>query len=75
MRFVQSAGVCKYLVLQQLGQALKPSTSGLSVRYGSLGIGNGGGALRSHPVGYALLILNIYTRECVCVRARVYYSV
>jgi len=32
---------------------------GLSVRYGSPGIG--GGALRSHPVGYTLLILNIYS--------------
>lgn len=39
--------------------------SGLSVRYGSPGIGGGGGgddggALRSHPVGYTLLILNVY---------------
>jgi len=44
------------------------SCVGLSVRYGSPGIGGGGGgdgddggALRSHPVGYTLLILNIYS--------------
>jgi len=48
------------------GEAYSYRAPGLSVRYGSPGIGGSvgggdGGALRSHPVGYTLLILNIYS--------------